>query len=230
MIRSLVETYRHEGWLPDCRMSLCKGYTQGGSNGDVVIADAFLKDVIDVDWQTAYEAVVKDHQVEPENWDLEGRGNVKSYKGLGYVPQGDFDPYGTGTQTRSVSRSIEYNYNDFCIAEMAKRMGHPEDQEKYTKSSLTWKRLFKADQKSYLNGEDTGFTGFLQPRFQNETWAYQDPAFCSPLMNFTSCYLDPFGGETYEGSSWMYTLYVSMSGMRKIVLTGTATPLTIWAR
>lgn len=28
MIRSLIDTYVHEGWLPDCRMSLCKGYTQ----------------------------------------------------------------------------------------------------------------------------------------------------------------------------------------------------------
>jgi putative alpha-1,2-mannosidase len=34
-------TYRHEGYLPDCRMSLCKGFTQGGSNADVVMADAY---------------------------------------------------------------------------------------------------------------------------------------------------------------------------------------------
>lgn len=42
-------------------MSFSKGYTQGGSNADVVIGDAFLKGITDgVDWETAYEAVVSD--------------------------------------------------------------------------------------------------------------------------------------------------------------------------
>lgn len=208
MVRSLVDTYRHEGYLPDCRMSLCKGYTQGGSNGDVVIADAFLKNVADVDWKTAYEAVVKDAEVEPADWDVEGRGGLRSWKKLGYIPQDDYDPYGTGTMTRSVSRTVEYAYDDFCIAEMARHMGHPEDHGKYTERSRNWKHLFKANQYSAIDGEDTGFTGFLQPKFLNGSWAYQDPIFCSPLLNFTSCYLNPDGGETYEGSSWMYTLYV----------------------
>lgn len=42
-------------------MSLCKGFTQGGSNADVVLADAYLKNITDgVDWATGYEAVVSD--------------------------------------------------------------------------------------------------------------------------------------------------------------------------
>lgn len=61
MIRTLIDIYRHEGRLPDCRMSLCKGFTQGGSNADVVLADGFLKGLTDgIDWDTAYEAVVSD--------------------------------------------------------------------------------------------------------------------------------------------------------------------------
>ena len=40
MVRSLIDIYRFEDYLPDCRMSLCKGLTQGGSNADVVIAEA----------------------------------------------------------------------------------------------------------------------------------------------------------------------------------------------
>lgn len=43
MIRSLIDTYSHLGWLPDCRMSLNKGYTQGGSNADNILADGFIK-------------------------------------------------------------------------------------------------------------------------------------------------------------------------------------------
>lgn len=60
MIRSLIDIYRHEGWLPDCRMSLCKGFTQGGSNADVVLVDSYLKNITqDVDWETGYEALIK---------------------------------------------------------------------------------------------------------------------------------------------------------------------------
>lgn len=61
MVRSLIDIYRHEGKLPDCRMSLCKGFTQGGSNADVVLADAYVKNLHDgIDWKTGYEAVVSD--------------------------------------------------------------------------------------------------------------------------------------------------------------------------
>ncbi|EPS33123.1 putative alpha-mannosidase [Penicillium oxalicum 114-2] len=207
MLRSLIDIYRHEGYLPDCRMSLCKGFTQGGSNADVLMADAYLKKVQGIDWDTAYEAVVKDAEVEPANWNVEGRGGLHSWKSLGYIPTDDFDPYGVGTHTRSISRTVEYAYDDFCIAEMAKGLGKQADYEKYTNRSRNWAHMFKADQTSSLNGSDTTFTGFLQPRYMNGTWGYQDPIFCSPLLNFTSCYLNPDGHETYEGSSWLYTFY-----------------------
>jgi putative alpha-1,2-mannosidase len=41
----------------------------------------------------------------------------------------------------------------------------------------------------------------------NGTFGYQDPIYCSPLLNFTGCYLNPSGGETYEGPVWLYTFY-----------------------
>jgi len=42
-------------------MSLCKGFTQGGSNADIVLADSYLKGITaGVDWETAYEALVSD--------------------------------------------------------------------------------------------------------------------------------------------------------------------------
>lgn len=208
MVRSLIDIYVHEGKLPDCRMSLCKGFTQGGSNADIVLADSYLKNITaGVDWNKAYEAVVSDAEVEPLNWSVEGRGGLQSWKSLGYIPTDDYDPNGSGLRTRSISRTVEYAYNDFCIAEMAKGLGKTADYEKYTRRSGNWKNMFKADQTSFINGTDTGFVGFLQPKFLNQTWGYQDPIFCSPLLNFTSCYLNPDGHETYEGSSWMYTFF-----------------------
>ncbi|KAL4895362.1 glycosyl hydrolase family 92-domain-containing protein [Aspergillus ambiguus] len=218
MIRSLVDIYRHEGYLPDCRMSLCKGWTQGGSNADVLMADAFLKKVSDIDWATAYDAVVKDAEIEPPNWDVEGRGGLRSWKGLGYIPKNNYDPDGKGLRTRSVSRTVEYAYNDFCIAEMAKHMGHQEDYEKYIKRASNWINVYKADQRSSINGVYTGYTGFVQPRYLNGSWAYQDPILCSPLLDFTGCYLNANGHETYEGSCWLYTFYVPQD-MAKLITT-----------
>lgn len=208
VIRSLISTYEHEGWLPDCRMSLCKGYTQGGSNADVVLADAYLKGLRDgIDWDKGYEAVVKDAEEEPFSWSVEGRGGLDSWKRLGYIPVQDFDYKGFGTMTRSVSRTLEYSYNDFCIAQMAGAMGKDGDREKYLVSSDNWKNLYKEDQTSSLfDGQDTGFTGFFQPRFLNETWGFQNPLNCSTLDPVSVCSLQNNGPETFESSIWEYGL------------------------
>ncbi|KAF2702817.1 glycoside hydrolase family 92 protein [Pleomassaria siparia CBS 279.74] len=203
MVRSLIDIYRHEGKLPDCRMSFCKGFTQGGSNADVVLVDAYLKNLsAGIDWTTGYEALISDAEVEPADWEVEGRGGLDAWKSINYIPkQADAD-------TRSVSRTVEYAYNDFAIALIAKQLGHEDDYKKYLTRSANWKNVFRANQTAAINGMDTGFTGFLQPRWPNGTWASQDPIRCSPLLNFTSCYLNPSGGEAYEGSLFMYTFFV----------------------
>ncbi|PGG99820.1 hypothetical protein GX51_06112 [Blastomyces parvus] len=207
MVRSLIDIYRHEGWLPDCRMALCKGFTQGGSNADVVLADAFVKRLPGIDWETGYKALIKDAEVTPPDWDIEGRGDIESWKSVGYVPV-DSKPKGAGTRTRSVSRTVEYAYNDFCIALLSKALGHKEDYTKYMDRAKFWKNLYREDQTIALNGTDTGFVGCLQPRHENGDWAYQNPIHCSPLLNQHSCYLNDDGGESYEGSMFMYTFYV----------------------
>lgn len=209
MIRSLIDIYRFEGKLPDCRMSLCKGFTQGGSNADIVLADSYLKNIsIGVDWETGYEAVLSDAEDEPDNWSVVGRGGLASWKILNYIPTDDFDPYGVGPMTRSISRNVEYAYNDFCISEMARGMGKTGDEEKYLERSGYWKNMYLDTQTSFIKGVDTGFTGFLQPRYLNGTFGFQDPIFCSNLSNFTSCYLNINAQETYEGPIWLYTFFV----------------------
>jgi putative alpha-1,2-mannosidase len=208
MVRSLIDIYRNEGKLPDCRMSFCKGSTQGGSNADVVLVDSWLKGIADeVDWETGYQAIVSDAEDEPPNWSVEGRGGLESWKTLGYIPQDDHDLLGVGALTRTISRTVEYAYNDFNIATMAKFTGRTADYEKYIKRSENWKNLFKTDQHSSLYGADTGFVGYLQPKLANGSWAYQDPIICSHEAQFDNCYLST-SLDTYEGSPWLYTFYV----------------------
>ncbi|KAF2626628.1 glycoside hydrolase family 92 protein [Macroventuria anomochaeta] len=205
MVRSLLSIYKHTGYLPDCRMNHCKG----GSNADIVIVDAYLKNITTgIDWAVAYEAIVKDAEIEPPDWNLEGRGGLASWKSLGYIPTENLDTDGTGLETRSISRTVEYAYNDFAISILASALGYFSDAAKYLGRSGNWKNMFNPTQRSIVKGQDTGFQGFLQPRYLNGTWGYQDPIFCSPLLNFTGCYLNPAGRETYEGPIWMYTFYV----------------------
>jgi predicted alpha-1,2-mannosidase len=209
MVRSLIDIYRFEGKLPDCRMSLCKGWSQGGSNADVVLADAYIKGLRQgINWTTGYEAVLSDAEVEPARWDLEGRGGLQSWKDLGYIPIDDHDSIGFGPRTRSVSRTVEYAYNDFCVGEIARGLGHTLDYEKYMNRSQNWANLFKEDQASAIDGVDTGFLGSLQPRYYNQSWAYQDPILCSPLLDPNACFLTMDGHETYEGSCWLYNFFV----------------------
>ncbi|KAK8055047.1 hypothetical protein PG993_000274 [Apiospora rasikravindrae] len=211
MIRSLIDTYRYEGWLPDCKMSLCRGYTQGGSNADNVLVDAYLKGISDgIDWDVGYQAVVKDAEVEPYDWATHGRGGLDSWKSLGYIPVQDLDYKGFGTMTRSISRSLEYAYNDFCISLMSKAMNNTADQEKYLDSSENWKNVFYPDQTSFLpTGVDTGFKGFFQAKYLNQTWASQDPLTCSNLdTTGIACSLQNTGRETFEDSTWEYGFFV----------------------
>ncbi|TAQ88682.1 hypothetical protein B7494_g3017 [Chlorociboria aeruginascens] len=206
VVRSLIDTYVHEGWLPDCRMSLCKGYTQGGSNADNILADAYVKGITaGIDWELGYEAVVKDAEVEPYDWSVEGRGGLDSWKSLSYIPVQDFDYKGFGTMTRSVSRTLEYSYNDFVISTIAAGLGGKDaDVEKYIARSENWQNLFLTTQTS------AGFVGFFQPKYLNETWGFQDPLKCSNIdTNPNSvCSLQNSGAETFESSIWEYSFYV----------------------
>ena len=220
MIRSLLDIYVHLGWLPDCRMQLCKGYTQGGSNADVVIADAWVKNLTGgIDWSLAYQAVVNDAENEPFDWGVEGRGGLQSWKRLGYIPVLDYDYLGFGPPYHSISRTLEYAYDDFCVATLAKGLGHGTAAEKYLERSGDWLNLYKANQTSYwMNRTSTGFTGFFQPRYANDTWRYQDPIECSPLDEFCSYSSNP--KETFESSIWEYQFYVPQNEAQLISTLG----------
>ncbi|KAJ5777306.1 secreted glycosidase [Penicillium odoratum] len=222
MVRSLIDTQRHLGWLPDCRMSLCKGFTQGGSNADNILADAYVKGITDgIDWDQGYAAVQKDAEEEPFDWSVEGRGGLQSWKKLNYIPVEDFDYVGFGTMTRSISRTLEYSYNDYAIAQMARGMNKTADAEKYEANSGAWKNLFKQDQTSFLKKVNTGFVGFFQPKYLNGTWGYQDPLKCSNIDDSgASCSLQNNAQETFESSIWEYQFFVPHDMAALITLLG----------
>jgi predicted alpha-1,2-mannosidase len=119
IVRALVDIYRHEGWLPDARSGNYNGCTQGGSDADMVLADGFVKLLPNVDWQTAYKAMVKD------------------WKALGFLSIESVD--------RPGSKQMEYAANDFAVATVAKGLGKTEDWKTYMQRSTNWENVWDAN-------------------------------------------------------------------------------------
>ncbi|KAI1631998.1 family 92 glycoside hydrolase [Biscogniauxia mediterranea] len=183
-IRSLIDIWRNEGFLPDARSSFFNGATQGGSNADNVLADAYVKGVRGaVNWEDAFSAMVTDAETVPENNNdprdtssstKEGRGALPDWTSLGYI---------TTKYGRSVSRAIEYAGNDFGLYQVAKGLGKDDEANKYLNRSRNWRNQWNPDLETH------GFTGFLGPRDENGSWVDQDPLSCG------GCY---WGDDYYE--------------------------------
>ena len=202
MLNSLLETYRHTGWLPDARIAGSNGSTQGGSNGDVLIADAVVKDLGGFDRRLALEAIRKDGEVDSPDPDHVGRA-LGAYIPLGYMPV---------DQTRSASRTLEYAYDDFAIAEVAQAEGDTALARTFLKRSANWRNLW-----------DTKL-GCIRPRYRDGGWvAYFD---CNHLYpdNRTAWWDAPF----YEGSSAQYSTYVPHDLRGLIDAVGGDAAFTAW--
>lgn len=183
MINSLLDIYRQEGYMPDARSGNYTGRTQGGSNTDVLITDAYVKGLEGIDYTLGLQAMLKNAEVPPggdeRKW---GRGGLRDYNTIGYVST-DFE--------RAGSRTVEYAYNDYCIALVAKGLGRDSLYRKYLKQSESWKNLWNDTVKS------NGFTGFIYPRKSNGQW--------QPGWNVHKS--EGWNGWLYEGNSWEYSLY-----------------------
>lgn len=194
LIRSLIDIYRHTGYMPDARSGNDNGRTQGGSNANVVVADAYIKGLTGIDYKTAFAAMIHDAEVPPTNAQKEGRGGLKDYNEKGYITLAD---------ERSGSRTVEYAYDDFAIAEVACGLGDAEAAAKYAKRAHNWENLWDKD----LSSE--GFKGFLRPRNPDGSWA-------APNLLVRGTWPDFF----YEGDLWTYSLYAPQDVRRLIELSG----------
>jgi predicted alpha-1,2-mannosidase len=194
IIRSLVDIYRHTGYMPDARSGNDNGRTQGGSNANVVVADAYVKGLKDIDYETAFAAMVHDAEVPPADQQKEGRGGLKDYNEKGYVTLAD---------ERSGSRTVEYSYDDFAIAEVACGLGKTKEAALYASRTYNFEHLWDKD----MTAE--GFKGFLRPRNPDGTWA-------PPYLVVRGTWPDFF----YEGDIWTYSIYAPQDMRRLIEMAG----------
>lgn len=141
-VNSLLSKYEQGGILPKWELVANYTGTMIGYNAVPVIVDAYFKGIRDFDVEQAYQAMV-----EASNYQVEGilfpsdriKGKLspmaKKYNAeLGFIPA---DKSGG-----SVSRALEYAYNDWCIAQMAKDLGKMEDYETYMERSSRYAQYY----------------------------------------------------------------------------------------
>lgn len=173
MQAGLLNTYLESGFFPEWASPGHRG-CMIGNNSASVVADAFLKDVTKADAQKMYEGLLHgtDH-VHPRIKST-GRYGWEYYNQLGYVPY-DVDI------NENVARTLEYAYDDWCIYQMGKKLGRPNDElELFKKRSQNYRNVF--DQETKLM------------RGRNKDGKFQTPF--SPLK---------WGDAFTEGNSWHYT-------------------------
>ena len=149
MVNSFLAFYDQHGRLPVWNFWGGETDMMLGYHSVPVIVDAYLKGIGGFDAEKALDACVATAN------DDEYRG-IGLYKTLGYVPYDVVDPY--NAENWSLSRTLEYAFDDYCIAVMADKMGKKELANEFYKRSQNYKNTYNPA------------TGFFQPRDDKGNW------------------------------------------------------------
>jgi len=179
-INTMISQYVQGGWLPTPQQ-FGNSYTNDmiGDHPVVVILDAYLKGIRDFDAAKAWEAVKKNAMETPSGHRSRGRVGLDYYLKYGYLP---YDKI-----SQSVSRTLEYAYNDWCAAQFAKSLGKTDDYTLFINRAL-----------SYRNVIDT-MTGLARPKDSTGLW----------LKPFNPTFVGHGKERHYtEANAWQYTWFV----------------------
>jgi predicted alpha-1,2-mannosidase len=172
-VNSLLRQYDAYGYLPIWQLWGQENYCMIGNHAIPVVVDAVLKNIGNIDEQKAYEAVKKSSTRSHLNapFDL--------WEKYGYMPE--------NLQTQSVSLTLEVAYNDWCVAQLAKRLGYEDDYRRFTERAQRYRNLFNPETKLFWAKDDKG--AWLKP--------------FDPLRYGAN------GGYPFtEGNAWQYLWYV----------------------
>jgi predicted alpha-1,2-mannosidase len=142
MIKSLIAKAGQSDWLPVASEMNAFSTDATGDFSSTIIADACMKN-FDFNYKKAYKYLRKNAFESPDIIDYnngKGRRSLNSYLELGYIPLEDENMNGG-----QVTRTLEYAYNDWCIAQVAKKLGEKTDYEELMGRSLNYMNIFDAE-------------------------------------------------------------------------------------
>ena len=169
----LANTYRESGFLPEWASPGHRG-CMVGNNSASVVSDAILKGVTPAeDVETLYEAMMSGRMQVHPTVSSTGRLGHEYYNTLGYVPYDVNIP-------ENAARTLEYAYDDWCIARVAEHLGRSDDAALLDKAAKNYRNLFDPETK-LMRGRNA------------------DGTFQSPFSPYK------WGDAFTEGNSWHYT-------------------------
>ena len=158
MINSFIAFYEQHGRLPVWNMWGSETDMMIGYHSVPVIADAYLKGIKGFDAEKALDACIA-----TANCD-EYRG-IGFYKENGYVPYDVTDPY--NADNWAMSRTLEYAFDDYCIARMAEAMGRDSIAEVFYKRAENWQNQYNPNT-TFMHPRDS--KGEFQPQFNPDEY------------------------------------------------------------
>ncbi|KAF6840864.1 glycosyl hydrolase family 92 protein [Colletotrichum plurivorum] len=207
-IRSMIDIWRHEGYVSDARSSFWNGAVQGGSNSDNVLADAYVKGVRGkVNWEDGLAAMLKNGEVTPPNNNDPRDRSSSTKEGRGALPDWLEHNFITPKFARAVTRAVEYSVNDFAIHQVAKGLGKDDTADEYLKRSRYWRNHWNPEM------EALGFSGFMGPRNADGSFPPQDPLDCG------GCY---WAEAYYQATPWEYSFNAHHDVAHMVELSGGA--------
>lgn len=182
-INSLLRYYQQGGRLPVWDLNMRENNCMIGYHSIPVIADAYMKGQRGFDADLALEAML--HSAMQENY-----AGLKYYRQFGYLPM--------DKENNAVSKALEYSYDDWCIAQMAKEMGNDSVYKEYIKRGQYYKN--QLDKDGFMKGRDSH-------------GKFRDP--------FSPTEISILGqGDFTEGNSWHYSFFVPQDVNTHIALLG----------
>jgi len=196
-IRSMIKKYEESGALPMWELASNETGTMIGYNSVPVIVDSYLKGYRNFDVETAYKAIIHASSYDTSivfSDDEVKHGIMPKAKyyneALGFIP--------SDKENESVSKALEFAYNDWCIAQMASDLGKDADARIFSERSKRYARYF--DKK----------TGFM--RGVNADGSWKTP--------FNPRYSNHRKDEYVEGNSWQWSWFVPHDVQGLIALHG----------
>ena len=170
MVKSFLAFSKQNGRLPVWNFYGSETDMMIGYHAVPVIVDAYLKGIGDFDPKKALAACVATANID------EYRG-IGLYKKYGYVPYDVTDQY--NSENWSLSKTLEYAYDDYCIARMAEKLGEKQIADEFDKRSLNYKNVYNSQ------------TTFMQPRNNKGSF----------IENFSP---DDYTPHICESNGWQY--------------------------
>jgi predicted alpha-1,2-mannosidase len=197
-INSFLSQYDQGGLLPVWELAGCETNCMIGYHSVSVINDAFQKGITGFDANKALEAMKKSALVSKKQiyHYRTGKSILQIVSLFRYaVGWNDYGKYGYiryQSGRESVSKTLEYSYDDWCIGQMAKKLGKTEDYLTFNKRGQNYQNLL-----------DTA-TGFIRAK-QKKFEGHFDPYAIN--LRYT------------EGNAWQYSFYVpqDISGQMKML-------------